>query len=95
MTIYFKDGFYISDIHEQIPENAVEISEDLYRTLLEGQAEGKQIVMDEKGYPQLAEPQPSPLHHFENGQWVISEEHQTQLKADQQAQVWELIKQKR
>ncbi|STO55375.1 putative tail fiber assembly protein [Canicola haemoglobinophilus] len=95
MTIYFKDGFYISDIHEQIPENAVEISEDLYRTLLEGQAEGKQIVMDEKGYPQLAEPQPSPLHHFENGQWVISKEHQTQLKADQQAQVWELIKQKR
>ena len=95
MQIYFKNGFYFDDGLTSIPESAVEITEELYRTLLEGQAEGKQIVTDESGYPQLAEPQPSPLHHFENGQWVISEEHQTQLKADQQAQVWELIKQKR
>lgn len=95
MKIYFKNGFYISSIHEQIPENAVKISEDLYRTLLEGQAEGKQIVTDEKGNPQLAEPQPSPLHHFENGQWVISPENQTALLEQQRQDVRLKINEKR
>ncbi|WP_306172451.1 hypothetical protein [Avibacterium paragallinarum] len=37
MTIYFKSGFY----HGTAPEGAIEISEETYRTLLEGQSEGK------------------------------------------------------
>ncbi|OOR97091.1 hypothetical protein B0186_10795 [Canicola haemoglobinophilus] len=81
MTIYFKDGFYISDIHLQIPESAVEISEDLYRTLLEGQSRGKQIVADEQGYPILIDPQPSQLHQLVDGQWIISEGNKAKLKS--------------
>ncbi|MFQ1022491.1 hypothetical protein ACIWO4_04135 [Avibacterium paragallinarum] len=47
MKIYYKDGFY----HNTAPEGSVEISEETYRTLLEGQSEGKQIIPDERGYP--------------------------------------------
>ncbi|MGQ0286799.1 DUF4376 domain-containing protein [Pasteurellaceae bacterium 22721_9_1] len=40
-------------------------------------------------------PRPSSYHKLQNGIWVISDEHQVQLKAEQQTQVWEQIKQKR
>lgn len=95
MTIYYKDGFYISGVHENIPKSAMEISEELYRTLLEGQAEGKQVITDESGNPQLAEPQPSPWHDLKNGEWVINPEKQAELKAKQQEQVRLAINSKR
>ncbi|THA20837.1 DUF4376 domain-containing protein [Histophilus somni] len=91
MKIYFKDGFYMSHIHKNIPQGAVEISEDLYRSLLMGQSEGKQIITDENGYPQLAEPQPSPFHHIEKGQWVISPENQTAHLTQVRAEMREKI----
>ncbi|MFQ1016090.1 DUF4376 domain-containing protein [Avibacterium paragallinarum] len=46
-------GFFLAGIHA-IPEGSVEISEETYRTLLEGQSEGKQIISDERGYPKAA-----------------------------------------
>ena len=36
-------GFYRSDIHENIPEDAVEIDTEQHNALLEGQSEGKVI----------------------------------------------------
>ncbi len=66
MTMYYRAGFYL-DL-AQAPEGAVGISDETYRTLLEGQSEGKQIISDERGYPVLIEPQPSPYHRLQGGE---------------------------
>lgn len=79
--MYFYDkttnGFYIEDLHE-IPTGATEISEETYRTLLDGQAAGKQIIANKQGVPVLIEPQPSDAHelNIETLQWTISKEKQ-------------------
>ena len=47
-------GFYADDIeYASIPEDAVEVSKELYDELFAGQAAGKEIVPDENGYPTL------------------------------------------
>ena len=79
MTIYYKDGFYNSENGGYVPEGAVEITEETYSALLDGQAAGKQIIADSTGNPILIESQPSPLHELKNGKWVISPENLTAL----------------
>lgn len=50
-------GFYDSKIHEgTIPNDAIEITESVYLSLLEGQANGKIIVSGAGGIPALANP---------------------------------------
>lgn len=45
-------GFYDSAIHgENIPEDAVEVSKEEHRALLDAQANGKIITPDATGYP--------------------------------------------
>lgn len=53
---YYNSGFY-DDRFSNIPESAVEISEEIYLELLEGQSNGKVIVSDKNGQPILVEPQ--------------------------------------
>ncbi|OOF40930.1 phage tail protein [Rodentibacter mrazii] len=72
MAIYFKDGFFNDDFGGFVPEGAIEINEEKYVELLEGQAQGKQIVSDKQGTPVLLEPQPSPAHELKDGEWIIS-----------------------
>lgn len=53
-------GFYLPEVHDKnIPDDAVEIADEEYSALLNGQAIGKQIIADDNGYPILADP-PSP-----------------------------------
>lgn len=88
--IYYQDGFYF----DHAPEGAVEISEETYRLLIEGQSGGKQIVANSEGLPVLIAPQPSAFHTLENGQWVISEERQQALfNAEQQGLISEVAAQ--
>ena len=65
MSLYYSKqtgGFYHSDYHadhmigENIPEDAIEITEDYHRELFEGQGQGKQIIADDNGYPILRDP---------------------------------------
>lgn len=50
-------GFYNRQIHGQnIPSDAVEISEEHYSLLILGQSQGKVIVPDQDGMPTLADP---------------------------------------
>ncbi|WP_077658511.1 phage tail protein [Rodentibacter pneumotropicus] len=72
MAIYFKDGFFNDDFGGFVPEGAIEISEEKYIELLEGQEQGKQIISDKQGTPVLLEPQPSPAHELKDGEWIIS-----------------------
>ena len=85
MTMYFKDGFFDDSYGGFVPEGAVEISQDKYIELLNGQAQGKQIIADKTGNPVLINPQPSAAHqlNLETLTWEISPEKQTALFAQQ------------
>lgn len=49
-------GFYHPDIHGiDIPADAYQLTQEQYHLLMEGQAEGKQIVANEHGQPTLVE----------------------------------------
>ncbi|WP_242510566.1 DUF4376 domain-containing protein [Avibacterium paragallinarum] len=91
--MYYRAGFYL-DL-AQAPEGAVGISDETYRTLLEGQSEGKQIISDERGYPVLIEPQPSPYHRLQGGKWVMDEARQGERLCEQRNQVRSKINAKR
>lgn len=67
MKYYWNEGFYIDELHFEfddetgeyvVPDGFVEISAELYHSLLEGQAYGKRIVTGQDGIPELAEPLP-------------------------------------
>ena len=85
MTIYYKDGFFDDADGGFVPESAVEISQDKYIELINGQAKGKQIIADKTGNPVLIDPQPSAAHELNHDtlQWEISAEKQTALFAQQ------------
>ena len=85
MTMYFKDGFFDDSYGGFVPESAVEISQDKYIELLNGQAQGKQIIADKTGNPVLIDPQPSAAHvlNLDTLTWEISPEKQTALFAQQ------------
>ena len=52
---YWKNGFYLKQI-----EGSIEITDDYWQELLDGQSQGKQIVTNESGYPVLKDyPAPS------------------------------------
>lgn len=55
-----KKGFFCDEVEGLIiPPDAVEISEETWRNLMQGQAEGKTISSDEKGNPILLD-RPAP-----------------------------------
>ena len=89
MAIYYKDGFFNDDLGGFVPESAVEISQDKYLELLNGQAQGKQIIADKTGKPVLIDPQPSAAHvlNLDTLTWEISSEKQTALLADTQTRL--------
>lgn len=62
--IYFSKttgGFYNDGIHDSIPPDAVEVTEDEHAALLNGQASGHQITGDANGNPILVAPPVKPL----------------------------------
>jgi len=87
--MYYLNGFYDATDGGFVPHDAVKISEDLYRTLLDGQAQGKQIIADKTGNPVLIAPQPSAAHelNLDTLQWEISAENLTALLAKTQNQL--------
>ena len=65
MSIFYSKstgGFYNQDLHADhipgcnIPDDAIEITDEYHIELFEGQANGLQIITDKKGYPVLSEP---------------------------------------
>ena len=89
MTMYFKDGFFDDSYGGFVPAGAVEISQDKYLELLNGQAQGKQITADKIGNPVLIDPQPSAAYvlNLETLTWEISAEKQTALLAESQTRL--------
>lgn len=61
MEIFYSSstrGFFFSNIHKVIPEDAKTVLEDTYKNLLEGQSQGKVIGPDPDGNPVLTDPVP-------------------------------------
>lgn len=62
MAVFFSKktgGFYREDIHgESIPSDAIEISDEQYETLLQGQSDGKVIAVGTDGFPTLQDTLP-------------------------------------
>ena len=83
--MYYKNGFFDDTDGGFVPESAVEISQDKYIELINGQSQGKQIIADKTGYPVLIDPQPSTAHvlNLDTLTWEISPEKQTALFAQQ------------
>lgn len=86
MAMYYKDGFYATE-----QQGAVEISDELYESLIIGQSAGKQIVTGKDGLPMLAEPQPSQYHYWDGKQWTISQEQRAELLTQQRQLVRDKI----
>ena len=93
MTMYFKDGFFDDSYGGFVPEGAVEISQDKYIELINGQSQGKQIIADKTGNPVLIAPQPSAAHvlNLDTLTWEISAEKQTALLAEKRNNLIEQI----
>ena len=53
--IYWKNGFYVSEVTEA-PEGALEITEEIYRSLLAAQAGGATIETGADGFPVAVQP---------------------------------------
>ena len=91
MAIYYKDGFFNDDLGGFVPDGAINISNELYLNLLDGQTKGKEIIADKNGNPILIEPQPSPDHEWDGKAWVIPPEKQTALLAEKRNNLIEQI----
>ena len=88
-------GFYDSTIHTSIPEDAVWITDEQHAELLAGQSNGQVIMPGKDGKPVLAEQPPCSSSTWDGEQWYINPECAARLKAEQQDEMWERIKDKR
>ncbi|RON01812.1 phage tail protein [Pseudomonas brassicacearum] len=51
-------GFYDLEFHGSVPDGSLEITDETYQALKDGQEKGKWIVAGEQGYPVLIDPLP-------------------------------------
>lgn len=61
MPIHFSaatGGFYDDNVHDALPDDALPISSERHRELLEGQMQGLVIVAHDSGAPVLRQPPP-------------------------------------
>ena len=94
MTVYYyQNGFLHTDATP--PEGAVALTAAEHETLVVGQCTGQIVMPGKDGKPVLADPAPCPSSTWDGEQWHIDPECAAKLKAEQQAEVWERIKQKR
>jgi hypothetical protein len=71
--IYYKNGFYHSEIHAVIPEDAVEITREIWLEMIRKQSLGYRIEADSSGAPVAVLPSERPL---------------AELKAEAEKKLW-------
>lgn len=65
-------GFYLRELHgRNVPEDAINISEELYTSLMEGQESGKNMLHDGLGLPSMVDRVVDIVH--QERQWRDSE----------------------
>lgn len=94
MTVYYyQNGFLHTD--GTPPEGAVALTAAEHEALVTGQCTGQIVMPGKDGKPVLADPAPCPSSTWDGEQWHIDPECAARLKAEQQEEVWERIKDKR
>lgn len=94
MTVYYyQNGFLHTD--DTPPEGAVALTAAEHEALVIGQCAGQIVMPGKDGKPVLADPAPCTSCTWDGEKWHIDPECAAKLKAEQQAEVWERIKQKR
>jgi hypothetical protein len=94
MTVYYyQNGFLHTD--GTPPEGAVALTAAEHEALVVGQCTGQIVMPGKDGKPVLADPAPCTSCTWDGEKWHIDPECAAKLKAEQQAEVWERIKQKR
>lgn len=94
MTVYYyQNGFLHTD--GTPPEGAVALTAAEHEALVVGQCTGQIVMPGKDGKPVLADPAPCPSSTWDGEQWHIDPECAARLKAEQQDEMWERIKQKR
>ncbi len=94
MTVYYyQNGFLHTD--GTPPEGAVALTAAEHETLVVGQCTGQIVMPGKDGKPVLADPAPCPSSTWDGEQWHIDPECAARLKAEQQEEMWERIKDKR
>lgn len=53
------NGFYSPDVHSTYPADAVELTDEQWQALLQGQSQGKVIAAGSTGHPELQDPPPA------------------------------------
>lgn len=82
------NGFYDSEINgDDIPQDAVEINDEKWIELLNGQSDGKIISADDNGYPVLIAP--PPLTHEQHVAIAESQKQILIAEASQKTQLWQ------
>lgn len=91
---YFYDkkqkNFLIDNVHT-IPEGAIPVDSSLYSELIQGRAEGKEIIVKRNQLSLTPTAKPSPYHEWDGKKWIISPEQQAVKKAEEIAMVRERI----
>lgn len=72
MKYFDVDGFYDDAIHSQIPPGAVELSDEEYAALKQGQQSGFEIVRGEGGKPELKKPVALPQQSCTPAQGLVA-----------------------
>lgn len=94
MTVYYyQNGFLHTD--STPPEGAVALTTTEHEALVVGQCTGQIVMPGKDGKPVLADPAPCPSSTWDGEQWHIDPECAARLRAEQQDEMWERIKQKR
>ena len=94
MTVYYyQNGFLHTD--DTPPEGAVALTAAEHEALVVGQCTGQIVMPGKDGKPVLADPAPCPSSTWDGEQWHIDPECAARLKAEQQEEMWERIKDKR
>ena len=94
MTVYYyQNGFLHTD--GTPPEGAIALTAAEHEALVVGQCTGQIVMPGKDGKPVLADPAPCPSSTWDGEQWQIDPECAARLKAEQQDEMWERIKDKR
>lgn len=95
---YFYDKtqktFLVEGIHT-IPDTVIAVGDNEYQALIDGRANGCEIIVSKDNKLSLTTPKPSSAHKWNGKAWVLDKAKQTELIAQQREQIRQAINAKR
>ncbi|MFZ7216127.1 DUF4376 domain-containing protein [[Pasteurella] aerogenes] len=91
---YFYDlkqkAFLVDGLHQDIPEDAISVTENDFKYLIDGRNKGKEIVVT-NGYLTLTSVRPTSAHEWNGQEWVLTDDKRLALLESQRQQAREAI----